>query len=684
MGTTADKLQNILNAKNAIKEKFSIGDDVKFIDYAKKINAGGSDSDETQFYRCTQVIPEEQWGYLIITSGNTSYTPMNFPDYFKYAYVLMDSAATGTARQWVSASPFDKLGVNSLYMIRFNADAGKWCVCHGANINGVIEYLKEGTDYPWVNNLDDSNGYPSSTCVLRSNMLEGFYVCLDSQNALSEHGYIFYGSNGHYTCNENNYTLTLSDSGACTVYNSDGGIIYSFPSAPGATDGGVIYFMANPVRPKALSGRWGGVKILKTSEGYSEGDSFVTLPYVDGVNLIPQVGGIYDSETRISAAQMHPNLYGANAADFYLCGYVNRNYVTYDTFVVSGFPEAPFVGGTYTDYDTWETKDLPADVANRNPNGTYTLQNPDAQYVSEYYWQSENGCVIDHWYTAMGQPAIYPGKEYNGSSNFFYVSFEDQNGEYPVPDNADSYTWWYSKNGANDAVVAGGSVTVPVPPEVEKYWEGYKLVLNDAGKYDLAVEKTKLTYADYMPVTGRIYDAACTLEITNADLTEDALWACPQRMTSNENDEWKVTSESPIYGGEIFNAFDEDVNTAIHFNYTDKKPYIQWQNKKRPVYLKEIYGVPGGGDYGYAWDYYKVYILGSNDGETWEQLFYGNWTEDGNWSEIGRSDLPKRKIILEQPHGMYFYYKIIKDTTGSGFNIHYLQAFCQSSREVPK
>ena len=40
MGTTADKLQNILNAKNAIKEKFSIGDDVKFIDYADNINAG--------------------------------------------------------------------------------------------------------------------------------------------------------------------------------------------------------------------------------------------------------------------------------------------------------------------------------------------------------------------------------------------------------------------------------------------------------------------------------------------------------------------------------------------------------------------------------------------------------------------------------------------------------------------
>jgi hypothetical protein len=138
----------------------------------------------------------------------------------------------------------------------------------------------------------------------------------------------------------------------------------------------------------------------------------------------------------------------------------------------------------------------------------------------------------------------------------------------------------------------------------------------------------------------------------------------------------------------MFNAFDDSADTTIHFNNTsntpDKRPYIQWQNKKRPVYLKEIYGMPGGGDYGYAWDYYNFYILASNDGETWEQLFYGKWTDDGNWSEIGKSDLPKRKIIFEQPHGMYFYYRIIMDTTARGFNIHYLMAYSQSPREVPK
>ena len=42
MGTTADKLQNILNSKNAIKTKFNLPDDLPFSQYADNINAGTS------------------------------------------------------------------------------------------------------------------------------------------------------------------------------------------------------------------------------------------------------------------------------------------------------------------------------------------------------------------------------------------------------------------------------------------------------------------------------------------------------------------------------------------------------------------------------------------------------------------------------------------------------------------
>ena len=38
MGTTKDKLQAVLNSKNAIKEKFSLPDDMPFSQYADNIN----------------------------------------------------------------------------------------------------------------------------------------------------------------------------------------------------------------------------------------------------------------------------------------------------------------------------------------------------------------------------------------------------------------------------------------------------------------------------------------------------------------------------------------------------------------------------------------------------------------------------------------------------------------------
>ena len=67
MGTTAEKLQNILNAKNAIKEKFGIGDDVKFIDYADNISGGTSpDPDNptgvnTDFFLCKSFQYEQSY-----------------------------------------------------------------------------------------------------------------------------------------------------------------------------------------------------------------------------------------------------------------------------------------------------------------------------------------------------------------------------------------------------------------------------------------------------------------------------------------------------------------------------------------------------------------------------------------------------------------------------------------------
>lgn len=56
MGTTADKLQNILNAKNAIRDKFNLPDDLPFGQYADNIDASG---EEKKFRLCAEIYSSE-------------------------------------------------------------------------------------------------------------------------------------------------------------------------------------------------------------------------------------------------------------------------------------------------------------------------------------------------------------------------------------------------------------------------------------------------------------------------------------------------------------------------------------------------------------------------------------------------------------------------------------------------
>lgn len=66
MGTTAQKLQAVLNAKNAIKTKFDLPDDMPFSEYAENINAGN----DVSIYQCTDVTVEP-------TSGIEADFPLN-------------------------------------------------------------------------------------------------------------------------------------------------------------------------------------------------------------------------------------------------------------------------------------------------------------------------------------------------------------------------------------------------------------------------------------------------------------------------------------------------------------------------------------------------------------------------------------------------------------------------------
>ena len=579
MGTTADKLQAVLNSKNAIKEKFNLADDLPFSQYAKNINTapGGI------------VIPE-------------NFNPAS-------------SADVWWNKQFFNCRGELQSGV---------FEDGVFKSVHMANINGKIPekyYFLWG----WYKSPDDDD-LDYSPYIRVVSMPDGDRTFKAERK-----------SDG------NSFWWELYDA-----------------------DVGTVFF-----RSKARSASHEIWEI-------TDDDDWEGVP-----DDLQGVTTYFETSLRISYAP---------PSSFYLCSYVNRNYFSYNTIVVSGMPTAPFVGCTYVNEETWETADVPEDIAARDPNGTYTLQNPD-EAVNSWYWLSENGCIITRWNMAMGQPIIYPGKDYKNTNKYIYVeSMMGEIPQYPVPDDYTSFEWKYCSGSGSDTVVDGGSVSAPKPPEVEKYWEGYKLEADESGKYNLSPDKTKLTYADYMPVAGRIYDEAATVEITNADFTEDALWACPHGMTGNENDEWKVSivdnkvynNQEPYYAFDGSN-FDEWQSTAFKGDNTSNQWFLQWQNKQRPVLLKVLYGMPGGGDWGWRWDDYDWQVLGSNNGEDWDILFKGRWQEDGGWGTTSSGYyLPKRKILIEGSFGPYSYYRLGITSNNDMWQAHHIEAFSQLPREVPK
>ncbi|MBR2722829.1 MAG: hypothetical protein IKB77_00725 [Lentisphaeria bacterium] len=564
MGTTADKLQAVLNSKNAIKEKFNLGD-IPFSQYAENINTapGGI------------VIPE-------------NFNPASSADVWWNKQFF-------NCRGELQSGVFEDGTFKSVYM---------------ANINGKIPekyYFLWG----WYKSpYDDDHDYSPYIRVV--SMPDGDRTFKAERK-----------SDG------NSFWWELYDA-----------------------DVGTVFF-----RSKARSASHEIWEI-------TDDDDWEGIPDdLQGVTTY--------FETSLS-------LHYAPPSSYYLCSYVNRNYFSYNTIVVSGMPTAPFVGCTYVDENTWETKDTPADVAARDPNGTYTLQNPD-EAVNSWYWQSENGCVIDHWNMGMGQPIIYPGKDYKNTNKYIYVeSMMGEIPQYPVPDDYTSFEWKYSAGSGEDTVVSGGSVSAVKPAEVEKYWEGYKLEADESGKYNLSPDKTKLTYGDYMPVAGRIYDAAATLEITNADFTEDALWACPRNMTSAENDDWVVSSTSVYDNRAAWQAFDGNSGSSAWLN--SGAWWIMWQNKKRKVLLRQIKIAL---DDNYILNK-EAFLQGSNDGTEWVDIITpGNIiTGSDSGSENGVNTVT---IKIPDNGTPYSYYRLGSNyNTGSYSIIYTIEAYAQIPREVPK
>ena len=423
------------------------------------------------------------------------------------------------------------------------------------------------------------------------------------------------------------------------------------------------------------SNSWSGKKYTQNDDGsYSCSD--VLTSALPQTGFIPVPGNIYSENTKIQVEQ----LYGDDSGKFFLCSYVNRNYLSYNTIIVSGMPESPWIGATYYD-NTGVSGDIPEDIASRNPNGTYVLSNPDADYVSSYVWIcAETGCAIKQDSMGMGGFIILPSSDYMSTSKSISekIDMYPSGDHYPAPSDYTSYVWQYY-DGSSTTVLENGSVVVPIPDAVEPYWEGYKLYQVANGKWAISGELRRFAYSDYMPVAGRIYDSACTMEINNLDFIENMKYSCPHNMSSDENDEWKlsVSNNVSVYNNNLlWYGFDNVRDTYFNASFSGES-YLQWQNKLHPVLVKEIYVNPGGGSYGGYWG-----LQGSNDGEHWTTIIdiatdKWQWKNDGSW-DTGDT---KYKLTVPVNSAPYYYHRLIQ--TNGNWNIHYMEAFGFAIRQVP-
>lgn len=609
MGTTADKLQAVLNAKNAIKTKFNLPDSLPFSQYADniKITDGGGGNNEASggtcvFYQC---VSREYQGaypaYYDLQLGGSADGAILSPMQLKCVHL-----ASGFSRFWESSDSTSRI---SAYIIYKTA---------GSEVkleNGSAMTLQDGAWCLFYNN------YAAATAT---------------------------------TSNEHDEPYNLSWS-TLTDWSYE-------------IDKGTEYPAFEGIRT------WRGAKIVQGSDGNYTVDNTDIQDLSFSEDRIVQIGNIYNHDATIEAAWLYKNM---GFYDKYLCTYVNRTYETGE-FTVSGLPDDAF-----KDLADWEGNPYPEEYRTKNPNGTYAPYYKEGE-LSGWKFRNEHGTVC-YW---NGEWMAWVFAPFAQGETDYWLSW------FPARGRCDwenmKYPWdptieWVDGN--TDSPISGFAIAPVIPPPVEPYWNGYKLTMNENGKYDIDYsEEHKLTYADFMPVAGRFYDGGCTVEIQGLKLEEKYLSSTPTNMISNEDAEWQISaSHEHSYLSDTYPAYyafdgtDKSWNSA---NDDSSNTFIQWQNKTHKVLLKQL------DIYAYNWEempklnepdsnYGGAYIEGSNDGEIWKRLT----VTLPNGFEYSKGCA---SFKLTDNYEFFSYYRIRRNHGTSHWVIKEIKGTYLNEREVPK
>lgn len=286
-------------------------------------------------------------------------------------------------------------------------------------------------------------------------------------------------------------------------------------------------------------------------------------------------------------------------------------------------------------------------------NGTYRPSNSETGQSAIY--TSEDGqfrlfmeeVMYGHWCIMKGENN-YDGVYYSQRSGTNPWDSNTTDWTYESPDIMNEYPTGKPESLTITQETLAGSA------EIKRYYT-----------FDEDTLITGLTYGyGFTPEVGQVYDAEAMIQVT---LFENIpLISTPENMTSHENTDWVVSAHSEYGSYYAWKAFDNDLGTK--WDHESSAFWIQWQNKKTKVLVKELI-VRCGDMYGLYGD--KCFLQGSDDGEHWVDIARGDWgayrqTQDG---------LQVYTLTFPDNETSYFYHRLGNDAGGMNAKIHEMVAY---------